>query len=100
MTKKKVPQVEGKKKYLIEPRLQFERLIRRLHASVSQHWIKNGAPPAKKDPGIVSRIHISIFGFSRGATQARAFTNWLDSLCGLDAMVRGEGTSSLGGLSC
>ncbi len=97
MTKKKVPQVEGKKKYLIEPRLQFERLIRRLHASVSQHWIKNGAPPAKKDPGIVSRIHISIFGFSRGATQARAFTNWLDSLCGLDAMVRGEGTSSLGG---
>jgi hypothetical protein len=97
MTKKELPAVEAKKKYLLEPRIQFERLIRRLHSSVSQHWRKHGALPAKKDPGIVNTIHLSIFGFSRGATQARAFTNWLDSLCGLDAMIRGEGASSLGG---
>ena len=97
MTKKEVPVVSGKKKEIIEARTHFEKLIRRLHASISAHWTKNGAPPAKKDPGIVKRIHISIFGFSRGATQARAFTNWLDSLCRLDAMVRGEGTSTLGG---
>ena len=97
MSRREVPKVEAKEKYLIEPRIQFEKLIRRLHASVSQHWTKNGKPPPKKDPGIVNRIHISIFGFSRGATQARAFANWLDSLCRLDAMVRGQGTSSLGG---
>lgn len=97
MTMRQVPTGDEKKKYLIEPRVQFEKLIRRLHASVSLHWAKNGAPPAKKDPGIVNRIYVSTFGFSRGATQARAFTNWLDSLCRLDALVRGEGTCSLGG---
>lgn len=97
MAKKEMPAVSGKEKHVIGPRLHFEKLIRRLHASVSLHWTKNGAPPAKKDPGIVKSIHISVFGFSRGATQARAFTNWLDSLCRLDALVRGEGTSSLGG---
>lgn len=97
MTRKELPEVSGKDKHIIGPRTQFEKLIRRLHASVSPHWTKNGTPPAKKDPGIVKRIHVSIFGFSRGATQARAFTNWLDSLCRLDASIRGEGTSSLGG---
>jgi hypothetical protein len=97
MAKKEVPEVKAKERYTIEPRVQFEKLIRRLHASVSPHWTKKGAPPEKKDPGIVKIIHISIFGFSRGSTQARAFTNWLDSLCRLDALVRGEGTSSLGG---
>ncbi len=97
MTKIDVPVVKAKEKNVIQPRLQFEQLIRRLHASVSVHWTKNGAPPIKKDPGIVKCLHVSIFGFSRGATQARAFTNWLDSLCRLDALVRGEGISSLGG---
>ncbi|MGX4640731.1 T6SS phospholipase effector Tle1-like catalytic domain-containing protein [Massilia sp. SYSU DXS3249] len=97
MTKKEAPVADDTRNDLIEPRIQFESLIRRLHASISQHWKKNGAPPVKRDPGIVNRIHISIFGFSRGATQARAFTNWLDSLCRLDAMIRGAGTSSLGG---
>ncbi|MEH6434570.1 T6SS phospholipase effector Tle1-like catalytic domain-containing protein [Massilia sp. DD77] len=80
-----------------KPRVEFEKLLRRLHASVSQHWTTEGRPPAKIDPGIVEKIYISMFGFSRGATQARAFANWLASLCGLDAMIRGEGQSSLGG---
>jgi len=43
--------------------------------------------PKKIDPGIVETIHISIFGFSRGATQARAFANWLKALCALDAQL-------------
>jgi hypothetical protein len=50
--------------------------------------------PAKTDPGIVTKIHISIFGFSRGATEARAFATWLHTLC----MADGDGHSlSLGG---
>jgi hypothetical protein len=79
------------------PRIEFEALLKRLHSNVSQHWKKKGAPPAKLEPGIVGSIYISTFGFSRGATQARAFANWLDSLCRLDAKIRGEGTLSLGG---
>lgn len=72
------------------PRIEFEKLLRRLHANVSQQWKKNSAPPAKIDPGIVGTIYISTFGFSHGATQARGFANWLDSICRLDAMIRGE----------
>lgn len=97
MTATRIPEVEKGKEYLNEARTRFEQIIRRLHASVSQHWSKKGEPPAKKDPGIVKTIHISTFGFSRGSTQARAFMNWLDALCRLDAMVRGEGTHTLGG---
>lgn len=69
----------------------FAKLLTRLHANVSNHWPdpKTGKPK-KIDPGIVRNIYISIFGFSRGATEARAFTNWLHSLCGLDAELRGE----------
>jgi hypothetical protein len=75
----------------------FERILRRLHASVSPHWSRNGRPPAKVDPSIVQTIHISTFGFSRGATQARAFANWLDSLCQLDAELCGKTGRTLGG---
>ena len=69
----------------------FAKLLKRLHANVSNHWVdpKTGKPK-KIDPGIVRNIYVSIFGFSRGATEARAFTNWLHSLCGLDAELRGE----------
>ena len=97
MTRKTVPTRNRRNWYIVDARIEFENLLKRLHASVSQHWTNNGVPPAKIDPGIVQTIHMSIFGFSRGATQARAFTNWLDSLCRLDAMIRGQGTSSLGG---
>ena len=80
-------------------RTEFERILRRLHAAVSQHWPddKTGKPK-KIDPGIVKKIYVSTFGFSRGATQARAFTNWLQSLCKLDAELRGKpGRLTLGG---
>jgi hypothetical protein len=80
-------------------RQAFEEVLGRLHGAVKQHWPdkKTGRPP-KIDPGIVQKIHIAIFGFSRGATQARAYTNWLMSLCKLDARLCGKGnTMTLGG---
>lgn len=80
-------------------RLEFERHLRKLHDAVRPHWIKKSTcQPEKKNPGIVTGIHLSIFGFSRGATQARAFTNWLKALCALDAHLCGApGKYSLGG---
>jgi hypothetical protein len=83
----------------LETRAEFEKILQRLHSAISQHWVDKilGRPP-KIDPGIVKKIYISIFGFSRGATQARAFANWLVALCKLDAMLRGKGdTMTLGG---
>ena len=77
----------------------FENILRRLHAAVEQHWTDNvTGRPRKIDPGIVMSIHVSIFGFSRGATQARAFANWLRALCELDGLLRGRWTFlTLGG---
>jgi hypothetical protein len=73
-------------------------MLTRLHQAVAQHWLdKRTGKPAKKDPGIVKTIYISIFGFSRGATQARAFANWLQTLCRLDAQLCGAKQMSLGG---
>ena len=79
-------------------RRRFEAILKRLHGALSQHWpnAKTGRP-AKIDPGIVKTIYVSVFGFSRGATQARAFVNWLQSLCKLDAQLRGKSGMSLGG---
>jgi hypothetical protein len=80
-------------------RAQFQIYLLRLQRSVSQHWIDNRTGrPKKIEPGIVQTIHVSIFGFSRGATQARAFTNWLIELCRLDAQLAGRDEKlSLGG---
>lgn len=77
----------------------FESILRKLHATVSKHWPdKRTGKPAKIDPAIVKTIYVSVFGFSRGATQARAFTNWFLSLCELDAQLCGKaGSRTLGG---
>lgn len=82
-------------------RVYFEYLLRKLHKAISLHLPdKRTGRPAKIDPAIVKTIYVSIFGFSRGATQARAFTNWLQSLCKLDAQIQGTGNEmSLGGFS-
>jgi hypothetical protein len=71
-----------------QPRIEFEKILKRLHKAVRLHWVdqKTGLP-AKKDPGIVTEIRVSVFGFSRGATQARAFANWFKALCALDASL-------------
>lgn len=78
---------------------QFTAILKRLHQAVSQHWPdKKTGRPKKIDPGMVQNIHFSIFGFSRGATQARAFANWLIELCKLDARLSGRGDAmTLGG---
>jgi len=80
-------------------RIVFEQLLQRLHKSVAQHWPnRRTGRPAKIAPATVKTIYISLFGFSRGATQARAFTNWLQSLCKLDSQLVGAaGGMSLGG---
>lgn len=79
-----------------ETQLVFEGMLKRLHDAVTPHWIDKmlGRPP-KIDPGIVTKINISIFGFSRGATQARAFANWLMALCQRDARLHGRGNASM-----
>jgi hypothetical protein len=78
---------------------KFETMLRRLHAALSKHWPdEKTGKPEKLDPGIVKTVYVSIFGFSRGATEARVFVNWLQSLCKLDARLRGKaGRMSLGG---
>jgi hypothetical protein len=84
---------------LKKTRIEFDKLLRRLHAAVAPHWPdKKTGRPEKINPGIVKTIHVSIFGFSRGATQARAFANWLTELCRLDARLAGRGDEmTLGG---
>lgn len=78
---------------------KFKEMLLRLHEAVSRHWPnEKTGKPAKIDPGIVKTIYMSVFGFSRGATEARVFVNWLQSLCKLDARLRGKtGAMSLGG---
>lgn len=77
----------------------FEALLRRLHSAIEAHMpVREGLIWGKSDPGRVKTIHISTFGFSRGATQARAFQNWIMTLCELDAkLTRSVATMSLGG---
>lgn len=38
-----------------------------------------------KHPKKIEYIHLSVFGFSRGAAQARAFVNWLYEVCEKDS---------------
>lgn len=72
-------------------REQFERILGRLHSALSQHRTdRRMGRPKKVDPGIVQTIHVSIFGFSRGSTQARAFINWLMELGRLDSRMTGS----------
>jgi hypothetical protein len=81
--------------------IYFQFLLQKLHAAVSEHWPdKKTGKPKKIDPAVAKTIYISIFGFSRGATEARAFANWLKSLCEMDARMCGRGNSlSLGGFN-
>lgn len=76
-------------------RVELVGLLQRLYTSLALHVTdKTAGQPAKVDPGIVTKINISIFGFSRGSAQARAFANWLMALCALDAKLRGSSLES------
>ena len=75
----------------LTPQSEFKGVLQRLYSALSLHVTdKTSGRPAKIDPGIVTNINISIFGFSRGSAQARAFANWLMALCALDARLRGS----------
>lgn len=91
----------GQRDPLETTRDTFAQLLGRLHDAVRPHWPTGPElKPAKLDPGLVQKIHVSVFGFSRGAAKARAFVNWLQALCALDAELSGrEGASAftLGG---
>lgn len=77
----------------------FREILQRLKERVEIHWPDPATgKPRKIEPAQVKKIFISAFGFSRGAAQARAFTNWLLSLCELDAIVcKRGGKHTLGG---
>lgn len=79
----------------VDTRRRLESLLNQLNAAIKP--FRN--PAQIRDPGYVKVIHMSTFGFSRGATQARAFNNWMLSLCELDAHLTGaKHTHSLGGI--
>ncbi|SEG18168.1 T6SS phospholipase effector Tle1-like catalytic domain-containing protein [Marinobacterium lutimaris] len=72
------------------------RWLRTLHTAIAPHMAgSEGGLPQNKDPGIVKRIYMSAFGFSRGATEARAFANWLIKLCEIDAQLTGRSGAGL-----
>jgi hypothetical protein len=90
------PPADGSPSYQ-DTYLELQKLLKKLQAAVALHRSDGGKRPAKCSPVIVNEIHVSTFGFSRGATQARAFTNWLIALCTLDAELCGKAGLTLGG---
>ncbi|QOL51636.1 phospholipase effector Tle1 domain-containing protein [Massilia litorea] len=82
-------------------RQAFRNILLRLKTAIAQHRPDpKTRKPLKVDPAIVKTIYVSTFGFSRGATESRAFVNWLQSLCRLDAEVHGNNAQmSLGGFN-
>ena len=62
-------------------------VLTELHGALAAFMIGPNGRPANEDKGKVIRIHVSAFGFSRGATKARCFLNWLRKLCELDAQL-------------
>jgi hypothetical protein len=72
----------------------FDRALRDLHASL-ESYVPIGEGKLK-DHGVVQNIFVSMFGFSRGAAEARAFANWFVWLCELDAKIAERSELSLG----
>lgn len=77
----------------------FAKLLKTLHSRLSVFWPDLVTKkPRAIGKAQVEKIYVSAFGFSRGSAQARAFTNWLMSLCALDAELCQRGVKfSLGG---
>ena len=75
------------------------KLLLQWHQAIRGHMPQavTGQPP-KVDPGILQHIYVSAFGFSRGATAARAYTNWFLALCQLDAELTKQSGYTLGGI--
>lgn len=75
------------------------KLLLQWHQAIRGHMPQavTGKPP-KVDPGMLQNIYVSAFGFSRGATAARAYTNWFLALCQLDAELTKQTGYTLGGI--
>ena len=84
---------------MLMTKLRFKSMLEQLHGAISGFmFTEESSGGHAVGPGKVQTIHISTFGFSRGATQARAFNNWMLSLCELDAqMTNSKHTHTLGG---
>jgi len=94
-----VPSIRGEDTKLSTSE-EFEALLRRLHASI-QYFMPDPVTgkPRNVDPGQVKEIFVSVFGFSRGAAEARVFINWLIALCKLDAKILKKPGMTLGGFN-
>ncbi|WP_242490023.1 T6SS phospholipase effector Tle1-like catalytic domain-containing protein [Noviherbaspirillum cavernae] len=73
----------------------FTAVLKDLHMAL-QMYVPVDEAGKSKDHGKVINIFLSVFGFSRGAAEARAFANWLTWLCKLDAEISGRAGLSLG----
>lgn len=89
------------------PRIEFDQPshVDRLESAFSEALVRLHerlniylpiGPGKSRDKGVVKNIYCAMFGFSRGATEARAFTNWFIWLCKLDARIAGAAGLSLG----
>ncbi|RQO76005.1 DUF2235 domain-containing protein [Aquitalea sp. FJL05] len=72
-------------------------VLKKLHAAIAPFMHAPGEKPANMSKGKVGSIHLSVFGFSRGATKARSFSNWMQRMCTLDAELTNQSGMTLGG---
>ena len=80
------------------PSLQFKKALTSLHNALKVHMPgPDGSKPQRTDPGLVQQIFVSVFGFSRGAAEARVFSRWLIELCKMDARMLGKPGMTLAG---
>ncbi|WP_061301692.1 T6SS phospholipase effector Tle1-like catalytic domain-containing protein, partial [Janthinobacterium agaricidamnosum] len=64
----------------------FTAILEELHDKLKP-FVPADMPGKSRDKGQVQAIFVSMFGFSRGAAQARSFANWFIWLCQLDAKL-------------
>lgn len=79
-------------------KLVINSLLLKLHKAIAAHIPDSLSCRVKQiDPGVVQNIYVSAFGFSRGAAEARVFTNWFVEICRMDAEIMGKAGLTLGG---
>ena len=74
----------------------FTKTLRELHKKLSV-FLPIGEGKSK-DKGVVKQIYYSIFGFSRGAAEARVFANWFLWLCDMDSLLTNSTGPTLGSI--
>ncbi|MDX8121069.1 hypothetical protein JAB6_30120 [Janthinobacterium sp. HH104] len=64
----------------------FTQALQKLHSNL-RSFVPTDGPAKSVNKGRVLNIFVSMFGFSRGAAEARSFANWFIWLCKLDAQL-------------